>query len=163
MKTDKILSELCAIRRRLDSAFSQASAYPTVNALAVGSAGQCGATALLIQHLFGGDLVSTNIGKDSHWYNRLNVEGTQIDVDITGDQYGYEPVRVGPVGTLFRQSRIRSTSEVQSETRIRAAVLARNSGFPFPDGSHSTERGLDEMTAGRINQTGRANGPENEG
>lgn len=55
------------------------------------SRGQCGATALVLHDLYGGDLLLAEVwGPDGrlhgfHWWNRLP-GGTEVD--LTGDQFG---------------------------------------------------------------------------
>ena len=46
--------------------------------------GQCAVTALIIQDLFGGDLLRCKIGGISHYWNRLP---SGAEVDLTRDQF----------------------------------------------------------------------------
>lgn len=47
--------------------------------------GQCAVTALLVQELFGGDLIRVEVASGSHYYNKLD-DGTVLD--LTGEQFG---------------------------------------------------------------------------
>lgn len=96
------------------------------------SHGQCAATAIVIQRLLGGLLVSTTVNGTSHWLNRVPVGASCYDIDLTGDQFGFAPVQVGSVGGLYPNTRVRLTSEVHEETLGRAQELERNSGFKRP-------------------------------
>ena len=48
------------------------------------SAGQCAITALVVQDLYGGDIYSCKVGRNSHFINMI---GDKI-VDLTADQFG---------------------------------------------------------------------------
>jgi hypothetical protein len=51
---------------------------------AVASRGQCAVTALLIQELFGGELLRAVVADESHYWNRLP---DQTELDLTRDQF----------------------------------------------------------------------------
>src|SRR5688572_7073816 len=87
------------------------------------SAGQCAAVALVVQRLLGGSLVSAQVQGHSHWFNRVALLGRDFDVDLTGDQFGHESVRVADVGRLYAQTRTRQASDVHRETLNRADRL----------------------------------------
>jgi len=116
-----------AIRRGLDSCFSEETAYPGSWDPKLPSKGHCAAVAICVQRLLGGGLVSTKVNGESHWFNRINIPeriGGYIDVDLTADQFGYEPVRVGEAGELYPEiTRDRHPSEVKPETIDRADIL----------------------------------------
>lgn len=125
--------------------FSRDTAQPsTVAAVsymqAAKSLGHCAAVAILVQRHFGGELVSTKVRGQSHWFNRI--EG--FDVDLTIDQF--EPKKglfaaarlsktppiimdYAPAGKLWDETRIRTIAEVDEETMARANLLALRSGF----------------------------------
>lgn len=53
-------------------------------------AGQCNATALLVQEYFGGEIINypnPGSGKSGHCFNRIDVNGTFVDIDLTSDQF----------------------------------------------------------------------------
>ena len=50
-----------------------------------GSRGQCYVTALVIQDLFGGDILTGVVNNEKHYWNCLP-DGTELD--FTSDQYG---------------------------------------------------------------------------
>jgi len=84
------------------------------------STGQCAVTAIMLQQCFGGIMVSTKSEGGLHWYNR--VKG--YDVDITGDQYGHDPVRIVPEGTLYDDAQPMTEDDVDGATILRSALLA---------------------------------------
>lgn len=51
---------------------------------AISSLGQCAVTALLIQEIFGGDLLRAIVAGESHYWNRFP-DGTELD--LTRDQF----------------------------------------------------------------------------
>jgi len=95
----------------------------------VASTGQCAATALVVQLASGGRLISTTINGTSHWFNRIIVGTSAYDVDLTGDQFGFDAVRVAPANLLHTATRIRPLADVHAETIARAVQLARRSGL----------------------------------
>ncbi len=48
------------------------------------SAGQCAVTVLVVQDLYGGDIYSCKVGRNSHFVNIINDK----IVDLTADQFG---------------------------------------------------------------------------
>ena len=119
---------LLSARSRLAAAFSADTAAPGT-ARGTGSAGHCAVVALLVRASFGGELVAVTIGRSSHWFNRIVIDGRCFDVDLTGDQFGFEPVRMRVAGGLFGATRLRVTTEVREETFARAIRLAARSKF----------------------------------
>lgn len=105
-------------RARLDKAFSPETAVPGT-ASAIPSAGHCAAVAVLFRESFGGEFVSTRIDGQSHWFNRLG----PVDIDLTGDQFGRPAVQVADAGTLYPETRVRDTKDVNNETIERARRL----------------------------------------
>lgn len=111
---------LMALRRRIVFADDTAN-LGTVRHIP--SAGHCAVVATLVQHAFGGAYISAIVEGQSHWYNRIEVGDRPFDVDLTGDQFGREPVRIVPGGTAFVGARVRRADELNTETLNRAAVL----------------------------------------
>lgn len=126
--THSASTTLVKLRRKLDGAFSRdTAAAGTV--LSVPSAGHCAAVAAVVHAELGGQFVSTTIGGRSHWFNRLEDGGLLVDVDLTGDQFGYPRVRIAPVGELYPSSRVRTAQQLDVETLRRALLLAVRSGL----------------------------------
>lgn len=113
---------LTNLRARLEEVFSPDTAYGGVGG-PTPSTGHCAVVALLIQRFLGGELLSTTIHGPSHWFNRVWFEGYSFDVDLTGDQFGYESVQLAPEGTLYHPYRFRLISEANEETRQRSLLL----------------------------------------
>ena len=84
------------------------------------STGQCAATAVVFQQVFGGVMVSTMVEGVSHWYNQVG----EYDIDLTGDQFGHAPIRMVPKGSLYNDARERTHEEVDGATALRAMLLA---------------------------------------
>ena len=119
---------LGTIRKALEPAFTGDTALDQISG-PIPSAGHCAAVAVLIRELLGGVFVSATVKGQSHWFNRLPVGSDVVDVDVTGDQFGLEPVRISPPGELYEASRVRALSEVHDETFARAEKLRRRAGL----------------------------------
>jgi len=65
----------------------------------------------------------------SHWFNRIRVDDQLLDLDITGDQFGYLAIQTKPAEELYPYTRERSPNELNDETLCRAALLARRAGL----------------------------------
>jgi hypothetical protein len=79
-------SEFEDLRRKLERAWSlETSANPEHWASERPSCGQCAVTALIIQDLFGGDLLRCKVEETSHYWNRLP---SRQEIDLTRDQFG---------------------------------------------------------------------------
>lgn len=73
--------------------------------------------SMVLATLFDGKYVSTKLEPVSHWYARIQLEdGSLVDVDLTGDQFGHEPVRIKPAGKLYPDSRERAFTEINEQT-----------------------------------------------
>ena len=118
------LPDLEALRSVLETAFSTGTAQPGTRAAQHSSAGHCAAVSVIVHDRFGGELLSTSVAGRSHWFNRLRIGTELVDVDLTGDQFGFAAVRAVPAGELHTDVRHRSIDQLQVETLIRAAALA---------------------------------------
>jgi hypothetical protein len=125
---DRLRAELLGLRARLDKSFSPDTALNGLQS-DVPSVGHCAATAAIVWETLGGSLVSTRLKGMSHWFNRVQVDDQLIDLDITGDQFGYPTVQVKPAEELYPYTRERSPDELNDETLHRAALLARRAGL----------------------------------
>lgn len=87
-----------------------------------GSRGHCACVALIYWNIYGGDMASTIINNESHWYNKIIQNGQSLDVDLTLDQYdGTKQVHIAPL--LHPIFKIRSVSEINSKTAQRSLLL----------------------------------------
>lgn len=125
---DKLRAELSGLRARLDKSFSPNTALNGLQS-DVPSAGHCAAAAAIVWKTLGGSLVSASVNGISHWFNRIQGDDQLLDLDITGDQFGYPAVQIKPVEELYPYTRGRSPDELNDETLYRAALLARRSGL----------------------------------
>jgi len=87
-------------------------------------------------------LVSAKVSGYSHWFNRVRVSGEDVDLDLTGDQFGFEAIQVAQAGELYPGTRVRSSLDLNIETLSRARVLAARSGFP--DVARALERTIEQ-------------------
>jgi hypothetical protein len=124
------LAELERLRKVLEVAFSPETAAPgTPTGGGPPSRGHCAAVSAIVWGRFGGEIVSAKVQGQSHWFNRLKINGRQVDVDLTGDQFGLPPVRFGEPGTLCPGTRTRLPRELREETLRRAIRLAERAGL----------------------------------
>ena len=119
---------LAEIRARLEPSFSPELAKGGLSGRTP-SAGHCAAVSLIIRDLLGGELVSSVVNGESHWFNRLSTSDGPIDVDITADQFGLDPVRVAEAGKLYSSTRLRFDSEIAPETLRRSELLRDRAGL----------------------------------
>ncbi len=133
---DELQRAIASLRARLEPAFGPETAINQSGRPVSASAGQCGAVATIVRTMLGGELVSAKIEAQSHWFNRIRVADHLFDVDITGDQFGLPPIQLARVGKLYGGSRVRRPAEVNEDTRMRAALLARRAGVDDDSGSH---------------------------
>ena len=115
--------ELERLRHALDRAFSPETALEGTQRR-VASSGHCAAVAAIVLDRFGGYLVSTRLQGESHWFNRIRMGDSNVDVDLTGDQFGQPAIQTAPAGRLYPECRLRDPSELNQETRRRARLLA---------------------------------------
>ena len=125
---DRLRAELLELRARLDKSFSPDTALSGLQS-EVPSAGHCAAAAAIVWKMLGGSLVSTSLKGISHWFNRIRVDDQLLDLDITGDQFGYPTIQFKPAEELYPYTRERSPDELNDETLHRAALLARRAGL----------------------------------
>jgi hypothetical protein len=86
------------------------------------SSGHCAVVALIVYFTHGGNLVSTKIDNQSHWYNKVYYN-YPFWADLTGDQFDKDHVQVS-IKELYPETRIRDLGEVNLETFERARKLA---------------------------------------
>lgn len=125
---DQLWVTVSALREKLEAQFSpelSRSGQPGLTP----SAGLCAAVAVIVHDMLGGELVSTVVDGESHWFNRLATVSGVRDVDITGDQFGLATIRIGAAGELYPETRVRSEKEVVPETRRRSELLRMRSGL----------------------------------
>ncbi|WP_455749471.1 YunG family protein [Paraburkholderia caribensis] len=120
--------ECLVLRAQLETKFASDTAYRGVSG-SQASTGHCGAVSTIVHVQYGGSLVSTTVDGISHWFNRLDVDGQMLDVDLTGDQFGRRPVQVGIGGSLYPKTIVRRPDEIDTETRSRATTLAKRAGL----------------------------------
>jgi len=133
------MNHLHLLRAQLDEVFARDTAAPSCEWTG-GSRGHCAAVAVLVNLLYGGEFVSAVVNGESHWFNRLTVDaGTLVDVDLTGDQFGFPKVRMTTPGAMYDGTRVRGSGDLRQETIDRALLLShRISTQPT-----TTERGGD--------------------
>jgi hypothetical protein len=86
------------------------------------SFGQCAVTALMVQDLFGGELMRTSVESyGSHYYNRMR-DGT--DVDLTSGQFPAGTV-IPPGKPVDREYVLDSERAVQARSRERYELLKK--------------------------------------
>lgn len=135
-----LTNRLTELRVALEPAFSPETALGGAPG-AVPSAGQCAAVAAIVNWLYGGGLVSANHSGQSHWFNRFNVDGRLVDIDITGDQFGLKAIRAEAADHLFSGTRVRRQEELNAETRSRAKLLAERAGLKIDVPVHADSAG----------------------
>jgi hypothetical protein len=116
------------LRKWLEKHFQADTASPNCQYIS-GSMGHCAAVAWIVRELYGGDFVSADVDRQSHWFNRD--EDSEEDIDLTGDQFGKEPVRFDDAGNLWEGTRLRQENEMNEETIKRARLLAHRAGLDF--------------------------------
>ncbi len=126
----ELLQRIRGLRSQLEKEFAPDTAAPGF-AGNTPSTGHCAAVSTIIHEILGGDLVSAKVSGVSHWFNRLpGIDGLDLDVDLTGDQFGLSDVQVAAAGQLYPETRVRTFHELNYETLARARTLAARSGFP---------------------------------
>jgi hypothetical protein len=126
--TTEVLSLVRVLRDKLESAFSPETAAGKVSEPCP-SAGHCAAAALIVQRKLGGELVSSMVDGQSHWFNRIKIGEHTVDIDLTGDQFGFEPIQLSVDKELYPRTRVRTLSEVNEETLRRSKRLEHTAGL----------------------------------
>jgi hypothetical protein len=85
------------------------------------SAGHCAVVAIVVNMIYGGELVSATVQGQSHWYNRI----AGCEVDLTADQFGFDQIKFKDGEDLYEGARVRTLSEVKAETFIRVHIFLR--------------------------------------
>lgn len=81
--------ELNTIRKAMDNVFSCDTAFGTCNNNSM-SSGHCMLSALIIQDMYGGKIISGQVSGIPHYWNRM----CHMDVDLTGDQFKKPKVQI---------------------------------------------------------------------
>ena len=118
-KKHRLFNQLSALRFLM--VFSRETAYGGVWTEG-SSQGHCAVAAIIVRYIFGGNLVSTIINGESHWFNQLG----NLYIDITADQYGPDKVMIEEhlYPTLIRE---RFDNDIKEETMERVRKLIQNS------------------------------------
>lgn len=119
----KLYSELTILREKFEKGFSPETALGEFNNK-IPSTGHCAVASIIIQTIYGGKFVSTYINNISHWFNRIIIDNQEYDIDLTGDQFNLPKIQIKPAGSLYSNTRIRETSDLNEETKIRSKILA---------------------------------------
>lgn len=126
--TDELRARLTSLREALEPAFGADTALGPYNAN-IPSTGHCAAVAAVVGRELGGSFVSATVCGISHWFNRFAIGGGVVDVDITGDQFGYPKIRIAEKDQLYAGTRERQPGEMNDETRKRARLLTERAGL----------------------------------
>lgn len=116
------------LRDQLERSFSPDTAASGFSGTAP-STGHCAAVSTIVNQVMGGELISAKVAGLSHWFNRVQVGGQDMDVDLTGDQFGFDAVQMAAVGELYPGTRVRPFADLNAETISRAILLAERSGL----------------------------------
>lgn len=119
-----IIEQLKHLRELLELHFSAETSFSGVKSK-IPSTGHCAVVALIIYFAFNALIVSTKINGVSHWFNRLRINGSDYDFDLTGDQFGFEPFKIDLANSLYNDTRIRCIDEVDMHTFNRAFLLIK--------------------------------------
>ncbi|GIV86045.1 MAG: hypothetical protein KatS3mg054_0074 [Chloroflexus sp.] len=124
------MERLVSLRHALEKAFAPDTAVPgTASEGRPPSAGHCAAVSYLVWRELGGEMVSAMVQGQSHWFNRLRIGNVIVDVDLTGDQFGFAPISIAMAGKLYPGTRVRNYSDLKPETIQRAETLAGRAGI----------------------------------
>ena len=73
--------------------FNKDTCYGKYNE-AIPSTGHCVMSALYLYEIFDGHVMSSKVNNVSHWFNRIGWGGKIYDIDLTGDQFGFDEIMV---------------------------------------------------------------------
>jgi len=118
----ELTAELSRLRSALENAFSPDTAWRQTTGSTT-SAGHCGAVAAIVHRRYGGKLLQTWVRGTEHWFNRLATKEGPVDVDLTGDQFGFPPVQIERAGHLYLEASLRPAADLKPETIDRAERL----------------------------------------
>ena len=90
--------QLSALRKAMKKEFSCDTAYGTCNKNSMAS-GHCMLSALIVQDLFGGDILGGVVDGIPHYWNKI----CQYEVDLTGDQFNLPAIQIKR-GKLYSDS-----------------------------------------------------------
>lgn len=125
---EDIIKEFTELRKRLEAVFSDRTAAPGTKS-DIPSAGHCAAVALLIYDLKHPNvkLLSTYIDGTSHWFNSISTESGDIQIDLTGDQFGFPAVQISELNKPLYSFpfKERNIDEANFETLCRSDRLYR--------------------------------------
>lgn len=93
------------------------------------SSGNCGAAAVIIQALLGGETLATKIVGPGHWLNRIEVQGEMFDIDLTGDQFKLPAIQIAAVGEIYPDAVVTKAKDLDPETLARALEFAEAAGL----------------------------------
>jgi hypothetical protein len=141
----ELLALLKELRVQLEREFRPDTAAPGFESGGP-AAGQCAAVATIVNHLFGGELVSAIVQGQSHWFNQIRVGDARVEIDLTGDQFGRPPLQMAKLWSLYPETKARNFSELKAETLSRAAVLAARAQLTMVE--HSLRRSLQQKLKG---------------
>jgi hypothetical protein len=82
-------SELNVLRKAMDKVFSCDTAFGTCNNNSM-SSGHCMLSALIVQDLYGGKIMTGSVDGIPHYWNKL----CHMEVDLTGDQFKKPKIQI---------------------------------------------------------------------
>jgi hypothetical protein len=123
---EELLRIVGPVRQQLEEGFrpdTAAGGFPVTTP----SAGHCAAVSAILGGLLGAGMVSALVDGRSHWFNRIQLASESVDLDLTGDQFGFPPLQVSDAGRLYPGARVRQVADLNAETLRRATLLAERS------------------------------------
>ncbi len=127
-RSHSLLDALHELRRQVEPHFRPDTAAQGFKGTAP-STGHCAVVSVLVHNRLGGEFVSAFVDDVSHWFNRLRTKDGALDVDLTADQFGRQPIEMAVAGQLYDGARIRSSDDLNVDTLQRAMLLARRAGM----------------------------------
>lgn len=126
----RLHQSLRLLRSTLAPNFQPDTAVPGTSS-SIASAGHCAAVAAIVYLKYGGALVSTTVEGQSHWFNRLRTCEGELDVDLTGDQFGLPPLQISERDGLYSATRVRTEQQLNADTLRRARLLSKRAHLDF--------------------------------